>query len=83
MFLHFAGADMQLQEPIYDNMSQDVTAEAMIWLQQLDVDAGVKMGLQDNLQNNRCLGFCRNLRFVQIHGLSKTLYLVFFCLEPM
>ena len=28
-----AGADIQLHEPIYANRSQDVTAEAMMWLQ--------------------------------------------------
>ena len=28
---------MQLQEPIYDNRSQDGTAEALMWLQEQDV----------------------------------------------
>ena len=32
-----AGANMQLQEPIYDNRSQDGTAEALMWLQEQDV----------------------------------------------
>ena len=38
---------MQLQEPIYDNRSQDVTARAMMWVQEQDVAAGVNMWLQE------------------------------------
>ena len=40
---------MELQEPIYDNMSQDVTAGAVMWLQEQDVAVGVKMRLHDKL----------------------------------
>ena len=42
-----AGADIQLQEPIHDYRSQDVTAVAMMKLQEQDVAAGVKMWLHD------------------------------------
>ena len=34
---------MQLQEPIYDYRSQGMTAQAMMKLQEQDVNAGVKM----------------------------------------
>ena len=64
---------MQLQEPIYDNRSQDVTAGAMMLLQEQDVAAGVKMWLQDENQ-------FRKFRFFQIHGHLEPLYLVLFLL---
>ena len=36
-----AGADKELQEPIYDNRIQDVTTGAMMWLQEQDMAARV------------------------------------------
>ena len=35
-----AGANVQLQDPIYDNKNHDVTAVAMAWVQEQDVDTG-------------------------------------------
>ena len=52
---------MYLQEPIYKNRSQDLTAGAMMWLQEQDVALGVKMCLQDELLKSTFSGFCRNL----------------------
>ena len=55
-------------------------AGAMMWLQEQDVAAGVKMWLQDKLVKSSFSGFCRNLRFFEIQGLSEPLYFVFFLL---
>ena len=59
-----AEADKELQEPIHDYWSQDVTAGAMMWLQEQDVASGVKMLLEE-IPN---LSF-----FLQIHGLLEPL----------
>ena len=62
---------MWLQESIYDNSSQNVTAGAVMWLQEQDVAAGVKMSLQDTLLKRSFLKLCRTSRIVQIHGLLE------------
>ena len=64
-----AGVNMQLKESmcscetVYDNMSQDLTAGAMMRLQEQDVAAGVHMWLQDKLLASSFSSFCRNFRF--------------------
>ena len=40
-----------VKKPIYDERSQDVTAGAMLWLQEQDVAAGLYMWLLDKLLN--------------------------------
>ena len=40
-------AHMQLQEPIHEYRSQDLTVGAMMWLQEQDVAAELKMWLQE------------------------------------
>ena len=42
------GANMWLQKPIYDSRSQDVTAGAIIWLQEQRWAAETKIWLQEN-----------------------------------
>ena len=54
---------MQLQETIYDNRSHNVTAGAMMWLQEQDVAAGVMMWLQDKLLKSSFSGFYHNIIF--------------------
>ena len=57
-----------------------MTAEAMLWLQELDVAAAVKMWLQDKLLKSSFSVICHDSIFFQIHGLSELFYLVFFLL---
>ena len=53
-----------------------MTAGAMMWLQEEDVAAGVKMWLHDKLLKSSFSGFCRDFRIFQIRGLSEPLHLV-------
>ena len=49
---------MQLQEPIYDHRSQDATAEALMWLQEQCVAAGIKIWLNNKLLKSSWFRFC-------------------------
>ena len=48
-------------------------AEAMLWLQELNVAAGVKVWLQDKLLKSSFSVIFRNFIFFQIHGFLELL----------
>ena len=58
-----AGVHKELQDPIQDYWSQDVTVGAKMWLQEQDLATGVKIWLQEELLKSSFSRFCRILVF--------------------
>ena len=57
------GSNKKLQEPIHDYWSQELTAGAMMWLQEQDVRSGVEMWLQEQTFKSSSSHFCRAFSF--------------------